>query len=589
MAEIIIMPKLGFNMSEGKLVEWYKQEGDAVAKGENLFSIETDKTNMDIEATADGVVRKLFIGEGDTLPVTLPIAIVGDADEDISALLADAQAQLGDHASADSAESGTSAPAPTASGGAAPSAVDTAASASGNSGFDYDIAVLGGGPGGYVAAIKAAQMGKKVVIVEKERLGGTCLNVGCVPTKALLKSAEVLHELSNMEAFGVEGVDVSKAELNLEKVQARKKTIIDQLVGGVGGLLKSNGAVLKNGEGVLVDKNTIEVNGEKITADNIIIATGSVAKKLPITISDKMEVMTSTEILDIDKKPESIAIIGGGVIGMEFAYFLHCLGTKVTVIEFLDRIMPMVDEEITQSVTDRLISEGMEIHTSAKVTEITADGVLFEKDGKTEEVKVEKVLMAVGRAPGLTGVDAEALGIKTNKGAIVTDNQLRTSVPNIYAIGDVNGKIMLAHTASAEGLVAVETICGKKASMDYDKIPSAIYIQPEIASVGLTEADAKAKYGTVKVGRFPMLANGKAKVEGDERGLIKVITEAKYGEIVGVHMYCVRATDMIAETTLAMKLEATAEEVAATVHPHPTVSEVIQEAMHAIGGRAIHC
>ncbi len=580
MAEIVIMPKLGFNMSEGKLVEWYKQEGDAIAKGENLFSIETDKTNMDIESTLDGVVRKLFIGEGDTLPVTLPIAIVGGADEDISALLADAQSQLG--GSAPAAEEVAPAPA------AAPAVAETATPPAG-SGFDYDIAVLGGGPGGYVAAIKAAQMGKKVVIVEKERLGGTCLNVGCIPTKALLKSAEVFHELQSLESFGVEGVDTSKAELNLTKVQARKKTVIDQLVGGVGGLLKSNGAVLKTGEGVLVDKNTIEVGGEKVTADNIVIATGSVVKNLPITISDKMDVMTSTEILEIDKKPESIAIIGGGVIGMEFAYFLHCLGTKVTVVEFLDRIMPMVDEEITQMVTDRLIAEGMEIHTSAKVTEITADGVLFEKDGKTEEVKVEKVLMAVGRAPNLSGVDTEALGIKTERGAIVTDAQLRTSVPNIYAIGDANGKIMLAHTASAEGLVAVETICGEKAAMDYDKIPSAIYIQPEIASVGLTEADAKAKYGTIKVGRFPMMANGKAKVEGDERGLIKVITEAKYGEIVGVHMYCLRATDMIAETTLAMKLEATAEEVAATVHPHPTVSEVIHEAMHAVGGRAIHC
>ncbi len=306
MAEIVIMPKLGFNMSEGKLVEWYKQEGDAIAKGENLFSIETDKTNMDIESTLDGVVRKLFIGEGDTLPVTLPIAIVGGADEDISALLADAQSQLG--GSAPAAEEVAPAPA------AAPAVAETATPPAG-SGFDYDIAVLGGGPGGYVAAIKAAQMGKKVVIVEKERLGGTCLNVGCIPTKALLKSAEVFHELQSLESFGVEGVDTSKAELNLTKVQARKKTVIDQLVGGVGGLLKSNGAVLKTGEGVLVDKNTIEVGGEKVTADNIVIATGSVVKNLPITISDKMDVMTSTEILEIDKKPESIAIIGGALSG----------------------------------------------------------------------------------------------------------------------------------------------------------------------------------------------------------------------------------------------------------------------------------
>ncbi len=583
MAEIIIMPKLGFNMNEGKLVQWYKAEGDSVAKGEPLFSVETDKTNMDIEATSDGVVRKLFIEEGDTLPVTLPIAIVADADEDIAADLADAQAQLAD-AGVDTGDAAPAAPAAEA----APAA-DAKAEAAPSGNYDYDIAVIGGGPGGYVAAIKGAQLGKKVVIAEKEHFGGTCLNVGCIPTKALLRSAEALKEVKESAAFGVIDLDVSEAKLDMVKVQERKKKVVGQLVGGVQGLLGKNGVTIKNGEAVLKDAHTLEVGGETVTAENVIIATGSVSKGLPIEISDKMNVMTSTEALDLDKAPESIAIIGGGVIGIEFAYLLSSIGTKVTVVEFLDRILPMVDEEITQQVTAHLQEQGVTIHTSAKVTEITDDGVKFEKDGAEDEVKVETVLMSVGRAPRLDGIDTEALGIKTERGAIVTDSRLQTSVPGVYAIGDVNGRIMLAHTASAEGIVAVSNICGKKAEMDYDKIPSAIYIQPEIASIGLTEAQAKEKYGKVNLGRFPMLANGKAKIQGEERGLVKVIAEPKYGEIVGVHLYCVHATDMIAEAAAAMKLESTAEELAATVHPHPTVSEVVMEAMEAVGGKAIHC
>lgn len=578
MAEVIIMPKLGFNMNEGKLVEWYKNEGDSVAKGEPLFSVETDKTNMDIEATGNGVVRKLFINAGDTVPVTLPIAIVGSADEKIDDLVADAQAKLGGKATADAP-------------GAAP-AENTAApadtSAKPDSAYDYEIAVIGGGPGGYVAAIKAAQMGKKTVIIEKENFGGTCLNVGCIPTKALLRSAEALREVKESSNFGVIDVDTSSAALDLAKVQERKKSVIRQLVGGVQGLVKGNGAAIVKGEAVLKDSHTIQVGDKTITAENTIIATGSQAKSLPIDIDPKAKVLTSKEMLDMDKAPESMVVIGGGVIGIEFAYFLATIGVKVTVVEFLDRILPMVDEEITAQVTGHLKELGIEIHTGAKVTAITDKAVKFQKDGKESSVECQQVLMAVGRGPSLEGIDTETLGIKTERGAIVTDKTLKTSVPNIYAIGDVNGKAMLAHTASMEGIIAVETICGRKAEMDYDKIPSAIYIQPEIASVGLTEKQAAEKYGKVNVGKFPLMANGKAKVAGEERGLIKVICEPKYGEIVGVHMYCIHATDMIAEAVTAMKLESTAEEVAMAIHPHPTVSEIIHEAMHAAGGRAIH-
>lgn len=573
MAEVIIMPKLGFNMTEGKLVKWYKQEGDEVKKGEKLFSIETDKTNMDIEATNDGTVRKLLIGEGEQIPVTLPIAIVANKGEDISGVLNQAMDDLGKEASEEVK---------------VPTTVKATPRTTSASTNDYEIIIIGGGPGGYVSAIKAAQMGKKTAIVEKENFGGTCLNVGCIPTKALLRSAESLNEVKESAKFGVIDLDVSKAKLDLKKVQERKQGVIKQLVGGVQGLLKGNGITIINGEAKLIEKNTVEVAGKKYTTDNVIIATGSDVKNLPIAVSPKMEVLTSKEMLDIAKTPKAMAIIGGGVIGIEFAYFLASIGTKVIVVEFLDRILPMVDEEITAQVTANLEKMGIIIHTSAKVTEITDKAVKFEKNGASQEVEVEKVLMAVGRAPRLDGIDCQKLGIKMERGAIVTDSELKTSVPNVYAIGDVNGKAMLAHTASMEGIVAVENICGHKSVMDYEKIPSAIYVQPEIASVGLTEAAAKAKYGNVKVGKFPLLANGKAKVAGEERGLVKVIIEPKYGEIVGVHMYCIHATDMIAEAVVAMKVEATAEEVAMAIHPHPTVSEVMHEAMHAAGGKAIH-
>lgn len=571
MAEIIIMPKLGFNMSEGKLVKWYKSEGNTISKGENFFSVETDKTNMDIEATRDGVVLKEFINEGDTLEVTLPIAIVGNSGEDISALLSEAEAELG---------------------GAAPAAktetAGTAASASSAS-YDFDIAVIGGGPGGYEAAIKAAQMGKKTVIFEKEKLGGTCLNVGCIPTKTFLMSVESLNAVKKSAEFGVTGTDASKAGLDMKKVQKRKQDVVASLVGGVGMLMGKNGVTVKNGLAELTGTHNIKCEGETVTAENIIIATGSSSKSLPIEISDKMDVITSTEMLDMDDLPEEMAVIGGGVIGVEFAYFLACAGTKVTIVEFLDRIINMIDKEITDMVTDKLEKMGITINTSARVTEITDTAVKFEKDGKEQQVETKKVLMSVGRGPSLSGIDAEKLGIRTERGAIVTDDSLHTSVPNIYAIGDVNGKSMLAHTASMEGITAVENICGKNVTMDYSKIPSAIYIQPEIASVGMTEAQAKEKYGDVRIGKFPLMANGKAKAAGEEEGLVKVIVEPKFGEIVGVHLYCMRATDMIAEPTVAMKLEATAEEIARTVHPHPTISETILEAMHAaVDGKAIN-
>ncbi|MDR2354581.1 MAG: dihydrolipoyl dehydrogenase [Clostridiales Family XIII bacterium] len=573
--EIIVMPKLGFNMDAGKLVQWYKNEGDPVRKGEPLFSVETDKTNIDVEATQDGIVRKLFIPEGKTVPVTLPIAVVADADEDITRALDEALSALGAHG-------GPSAAAPAAS--APPAAPQASASKR-----DYDVIVIGGGPGGYVAAIRAAQHGLKTAVAEQERLGGVCLNRGCIPTKILLRSLAALREIKDAERFGITGVKAENAVLDMRRVQARKREIRDTLVAGVNALLQKNKVDILTGEARVPDRNTVTVANETYTTDNIIIATGSENKSLPGGVIARKDLLTSDTALELERIPDEIVVIGGGVIGVEFAYFFAGAGSKVTVVEYAERILPPVDAEIAALVRGDLEAMGIVIHTGARVTRITRENVEFEKgsEGGKETIPARNVLMAVGRAPRIT-IDAEKLGIRTEKGAILTDARMRTSVPGIYAVGDVNGKHMLAHTASAEGIAAADNIAGKDAVMRYGAIPSAVYIEPEIASTGLTEEEARSAYGRVRVGKFPMRANGKSMVEGDTRGLIKVIADEKYGEILGVHLYCRHAADMIAEVTAAVTAEATAEEIAASVHPHPTLSEAVQEAFHAVLGKAVH-
>ncbi|MDR2457844.1 MAG: dihydrolipoyl dehydrogenase [Clostridiales Family XIII bacterium] len=583
--EMIVMPKLGFNMDEGKLVTWYKNEGDKVKKGESLFAIETDKTSIDVEATDDGTVLALLIEEGETVPVTLPIAFIGEEGEDISTEKEIALSKLGGNGDGDkntsTTEEKTSVSITNEAG------VNT--NAKEKSSFDFDLIVIGGGPGGYVAAIKAAQEGLKTAIIEKDKFGGVCLNKGCIPTKTLLRSIESLLSLREAEKYGVIDIDIKKAALDMKKIQERKKEISASLVSGVQALLSKNKVKVIKGEAKILDKNTIEAEGEKFSTENIIIATGSETKGLPgkDTISKK-DILTSDEILNLKEIPKEIVIIGGGVIGVEFAYFLANAGSKVTIVEFLDRILPMVDAEITEMVTKNLEGIGIKIYTSAKVTKITDREVKFEKSGKETLIKTKNVLLSVGRTPSLGGLDFDTIGIKKDKGAILTDNYLRTNIPNIYAIGDCNGKLMLAHTASKEGIVAVLNIKGENKTMNYDTIPSAIYIKPEIASVGLTEEQAKEKGLKIKVGKFPLLANGKSKVEGDDRGLIKIIRDEKYGEILGAHFYCLHATEMISEVVVAMNAEATAEEVAASIHPHPTVSESIMEAFEASVDKAIH-
>jgi dihydrolipoamide dehydrogenase len=456
----------------------------------------------------------------------------------------------------------------------------------------YEIAVIGGGPGGYVAAIKAAQSGKQVCLIEKGELGGVCLNQGCIPTKTLLRSVEILNSVRHCEEYGVVGVKTSQAAISMDKLQQRKRAVVKKLSGGVGFLLQGNRVKVYRGSAAFVKHDTLKVNGDEIIAANIIIATGSKPATLPVPVSGgkgkHSPVITSNEALELTAIPKKMTIIGGGVIGIEFAYIFAQLGSKITVVEMMDHILPMVDEEITDEIAKMLKALGIEIMTAAKVSRIIGSNVYFEHGGSDKTVAADKILMAVGRTPDTAGLNLETLGMKMNGRAIAVDEHLRTNVQGIYAIGDVNGLSMLAHTASREAIIAVENILGQSSRIDYNRIPWGIYTQPEVASVGLTEKQAREKYGEIKVGRFPLAANGKAVIEGETQGMIKVIIEPRYNEILGVHIYGLHATDMISEAVLAMNLEATAEEIAFTVHPHPTVAEIIPEAFHAALGKAIH-
>lgn len=455
--------------------------------------------------------------------------------------------------------------------------------------YDYDVTVIGAGPGGYVAAIKAAREGKKTCIIERGSFGGVCLNEGCIPAKTLIKTANVLHEIRKAGEFGIEGVDASRVSVSMAKLQNRKAGVVQKLVGGVKALLLGNKVAVVEGTASFANAHAVTVGDRRITSEYFIIATGSEVM-IPSFIKQegRNTILTSREALAIDHIPASVAIIGGGVIGVEFAYLFNRFGSRVTVLELMGHILPMVDEEVSDMAEKRLAKDGVTFHTGARVTTVKDNAVLFEKNGKAESVNADCVLMAVGRVPATEGLGAEEIGIEFDRAAIKTDDELRTSIPNIFAVGDVNARVMLAHTASYEGIAAVETICGKKMRMDYGKIPSCVYLEPEIACIGMTEKQAREKCARVNVGRFPMAANGKSLVEGDTDGLAKVIVDGDLGEILGVHLYGKHVTDMIAEIAVAMALEATAEEIIHSIHPHPTVSEALPEAFMAAYGKAIH-
>ena len=460
------------------------------------------------------------------------------------------------------------------------------------------VLVIGGGPGGYVAAIRAAQLGASVTLIEKEKLGGNSLNIGCIPTKCLLRSAELIRDIR--ERGDELGVRVKGLEVDFPQIMARKNEISRTLTSGVAGLLRLNRITRIDGEAVFVSPKTVEVtkpNGDKetMTADAVIIAAGSVNAVPPIPgIRENPCCIDSTGALSLEELPKTMIVIGGGVIGLELACAYAAFGTKVTVVEALDRMLPMLDADITAVGVESMKRLGVEFHLECPVQSVEpceagAAVICRDREGRTLRVEAEKVLVAVGRRANTASLGLEAGGIRHDRGRIIVNSRMETNVPGVYAAGDcVAVYAQLAHTASAMGEVAAENIMGIDAEYDEKTNPVCVYIEPEAASIGLTEEQAKERGIDYRVGRFPMSSNGKALILNGGEGLVKIIADAKYGEVLGMHIIGPRATDLISEGALALRLEATVDELISTIHSHPTVTETLREAALNFDKRAIH-
>ncbi|GAA1540053.1 dihydrolipoyl dehydrogenase [Actinomadura kijaniata] len=462
----------------------------------------------------------------------------------------------------------------------------------------FDVVVLGAGPGGYVAAIRSAQLGLKTAIIEERYWGGVCLNVGCIPSKALLRNAELAHIFTHeAEKYGIKAE--GSVSFDYGVAFKRSREVSDKLVKGVQFLMKKNKITSFNGRGTFTDPHTIQVarqdgSSETVTFDHCIIAAGAHTKLLPGTSLSERVVTYEEQILS-DTLPESIVIAGAGAIGVEFAYVLHNYGVKVTIVEFLDRMVPNEDADVSKELAKRYRKLGIEVLTSTRVDSIDDSGdkvkvTVTGKDGASRTLEADKVLQAIGFAPNVEGYGLDKTGVKlTDRGAVDVDGRCRTSVPHIFAIGDVTAKLMLAHAAEAMGIVAAETIADAETmEIDYVMVPRATYCQPQIASFGWTEAQAKEQGFDVKVAKFPYSANGKALGMGEGDGFVKVISDAKYGEILGAHMIGPEVTELLPELTLAQQWDLTVHEVSRNVHAHPTLGEAVKEAVHGLAGHMIN-
>ena len=455
----------------------------------------------------------------------------------------------------------------------------------------YDVGIIGGGPGGYVAAIKAAQLGGKVCLIEKGEWGGTCLNRGCIPTKTLFAVASLATQIQDAAGFGLK---IQGAEVDYPQVLAHKNTTVTQLTGGITKLLKGNGVQTVNGVGTLTGKNTIEVSQidgakEQIDATKIIIATGSEPANIPLFDIDEEQVLTTTGMLNLQALPESLVIVGGGVSGCEFASIFNGLGCRVTVIELLPTILATEDVQVIRQIRLFMKRKGIEIKTDVNVTQVdkSETGVTATL-ASGEQIQAEKMLVSIGRQFNSEGVGLQQVGVRTENGKIVVNERMETNIPGIYAVGDVASRYLLAHVASAEGVVAAQNCMGENAEMDYGTVPSCVFTIPEIAKVGMTEDEAKTEGYEFKVGRFPYAASGKALGMRETDGFVKVISDEEYGDILGVHILGAHASDLIHEAAVAIRLGASVADLAHTIHAHPTLGEIVMESAEAAYGQAIH-
>lgn len=563
MAIEVIMPKAGSEMVEGEIVKWFKQEGDEVKAGEPLLEIVTDKVNMEVEAEGSGTLLKILAQAGEVVPVVTTIAWIGNPGEAIPT-------GGSTPAAATVVEEVAKEVLPVSTPKAAEEVVKRERQG------EFDVCVIGGGPAGYVAAIKAAQLGGKVALVEKDTLGGTCLNRGCIPTKTYLHNAEIIHKIKEASSRGIKLVnDAFSVDMN-ETVEVKNK-VVKTLTGGVAALLKSHGVKVYTGEGKVTKDKKVLVNGtELIDADRIILAGGSKVSRINIPGMDSPKVLTSDEILDLKEVPARMAVIGGGVIGSELGQAFAAFGTKVTIVEMADRIVANMDKDASDLLAKRFKKEGIEILTSTKLLEIQDKGkdVVVKLEGK-EDLVVDYVLLSIGRLPDLSAVSD--IDIELDRGRIKVNDYMETSIPGIYAPGDVNGVKMLAHAAFRMGEIAAENAMGHHKKADLKATPAAIYTFPEMASVGLTEDQARQSHD-IKVGRFNFGANGRALASNENEGFVKVIMDAKYHEILGVHIVGPVAAEIINQASSIIQSEMTIDDVLDVIYGHPTYSEALFEA-----------
>lgn len=564
----IIIDKMSGHDQEAKVGQVKVAVGDEVQEGDILLTLESGKGAVKILASVPGLIQSLDVQDGDVVKKNQKVGVIKVA--------AGYQCEKNDPPKKKGYSFGISTPM--------------------KEDIHCDVLIVGGGPGGYVAAIRASQLGKKTVLVEKDALGGTCLNYGCIPTKALAHSVEVLEEMKSASKLGFQ---VDNIQIDFQKTMANKDQVIQTLVGGIGGLMNSHQIRVIDGEAVAIDAQTIGVKTKKIDAtikfEKLIIAVGSSAFKLPIEGSDLCDILTSTEVLGLKELPKSLTIIGGGVIGMEIAFIYNALGSDVSVVEFLPRVMSVLDSDVSDVVYQSAIERGIKIYESAKATSIreTLDQTFvteIEVEGQAHLISSEKVLMAVGRKANLDALDLEKLEVELNKrsNGIAVNEHMQTSNENIYAIGDVTNIIQLAHVASHQGMVAAEHIAGQDSKMHYDLVPSTIFTMPEVGAVGLNEVTAQAEGYSIKVVKFPFMASGKAVAMHATEGFVKLIVDTENQVLLGGAIVGAHGTDLIATISELIRSKTKIPDALEAIYAHPTLGETIHEALLMADGRGIH-